>query len=150
LRKDFVLDEGMLLESCAHGADAVLLLAAALEPRDLRDLRDRARELGLAVLLEVHDERELDRALPLEPELLGVNARDLATFEVDLATVERLLPRVPDRAAAIRVAESGIRTVDDLRRVRDAGADAVLVGETLVRSGDPAATLRSWKEALRG
>jgi indole-3-glycerol phosphate synthase len=151
LRKDFLIDEGMLLESAHHGADAVLLLAAILEPQRLRDLRERARDLGLAVLLEIHDERELDLALPLEPELLGVNARDLRTFEVDLATVERLLPLVPPGSAGpIRVAESGIRTIADLRRVRDAGADAVLVGEALVRDGNPAATLRAWKEALRG
>jgi indole-3-glycerol phosphate synthase len=148
LRKDFVLDEAMLLESAHHGADAVLLLAAILEPGTLRDLRGRARNLGLAVLLEVHDERELDLALSLEPDLLGVNARDLATFEVDLATVERLLPLVP--AGPVRVAESGIKTLADLRRVRDAGADAVLVGEALVRDADPATTLRSWRKALRG
>jgi len=147
LRKDFVIDEGMLLESARHGADAVLLLASILEPGVLRDLRGRARDLGLAVLLEVHDERELDLALPLEPDLLGVNARDLRTFAVDLATVERILPLVPD--GPIRVAESGIRSLADVCRVRDAGADAVLVGEALVRDADPAATLRSWKEALR-
>jgi indole-3-glycerol phosphate synthase len=96
----------------------------------------------------VHDERELDLALPLEPDLLGVNARDLRTFAVDLATVERILPLVPD--GPIRVAESGIRSSRGrLRACRDAGADAVLVGEALVRDADPAATLRSWKEALR-
>ena len=151
LRKDFLLDEGMLLESAQHGADAVLLLAAILEPRSLRDLRERARDLGLAVLLEVHDERELDLALPLDPDLLGVNARDLRTFEVDLSTVERLLPLVPaDASGPVRVAESGIRTIADVRRVRLAGADAALVGEALVRDGDPAATLRAWKEAARG
>jgi len=148
LRKDFLVDEAMLLESCLYGADAVLLIAAILEGGDLQRLRNAARELGLAVLLEVHDERELERALPLEPELLGVNARDLRTLAVDLATVERLLPLVP--AGPIKVAESGIRGVEDLRRVRAAGADAVLVGEALVRNGDPEATLRSWKEALRG
>ncbi len=151
LRKDFLVDDGMLLESALHGADAVLLLAAILEPPVLRDLRARARDLGLAVLLEVHDERELDLALPLEPELLGVNARDLRTFEVDLATVERLLPLVSGGSEGpIRVAESGIRALADVRRVRDAGADAILVGEALVRDADPAATLRSWKAAFRG
>ena len=148
LRKDFILDEGMLLESSAAGADAVLLLPSIVEAGELRALREAARAIGLAVLLEVHDERELDRALPLEPELLGVNARDLATFRVDLATVERILPRIPE--GPIKVAESGIRSVADLRRVRDAGADAVLVGETLVRDPDPEATLRAWKESLRG
>ena len=147
LRKDFLLDEGMLLESAAAGADAVLLLPAIVEAGELRALRDAARGIGLAVLLEVHDERELDLALPLEPDLLGVNARDLRTFEVDLATVERLLPLVTN--GSVRVAESGLRTIDDVRRVRDAGADAVLVGEALVRDADPAATLRAWKEAAR-
>ena len=148
LRKDFLVDEAMLWESCLYGADAVLLLPAILEPGELAVLRNVARELGLAVLLEVHDERELELAIPLEPELLGVNARDLKTLRVDLATVERLLPRVP--GGPIKVAESGIRTVEDLKRVRAAGADAVLVGETLVRSEDPEGTLRRWKEAIRG
>ncbi len=148
LRKDFILDEAMLWESCLYGADAVLLLPVALETGELQHLRAVARELGLAVLVEVHDERELERALPLEPELLGVNARDLRTFHVDLATVERLLPAIP--AGPIRVAESGIRDLADLARVRAAGANAVLVGEALVRDGDPEATLRRWKEASRG
>ena len=148
LRKDFIVDEAMLWESCLYGADAVLLLPAILAPGELATLRNVARELGLAVLLEVHDERELDLAVPLEPELLGVNSRDLTTLQVDLATVERLMPKVP--AGPIKVAESGIRGVDDLLRVRAAGAEAVLVGETLVRSDDPEGTLRAWKEALRG
>jgi indole-3-glycerol phosphate synthase len=148
LRKDFILDEAMLWESCLYGADAVLLLPVILEGGALPALREVARELGLAVLVEVHDERELERALPLEPELLGVNARDLTTFQVNLGTIERLLPKVPD--GPIRVAESGIRNVEDLARVRAAGADAVLVGEALVRDGDPEATLRAWKETLRG
>jgi indole-3-glycerol phosphate synthase len=148
LRKDFIVDEAMLWESCLYGADAVLLLPAILEPGELLVLRNVARELGLAVLLEVHDERELELAIPLEPELLGVNARDLKTLRVDLATVERLMPRIPK--GPIKVAESGIRDAQDLVRVRAAGADAALVGETLVRAADPEGTLRAWKEALRG
>lgn len=148
LRKDFVVDECMVLEGCSFGADAVLLIAAILDDATLARLRALAKEYGIAVLLEVHDEHELDRALPLEPELIGVNARDLRTLVTDLGVVERLLPRVPK--GVLRVAESGIRNVDDLWRVRAAGADVVLVGETLVRSADPAATLRNWKEALRG
>jgi indole-3-glycerol phosphate synthase len=148
LRKDFILDEAMLWESCLYGADAVLLLPVVLAGSELQRLRAVAKDLGLAVLLEVHDERDLARAVPLEPELLGVNARDLRTFEVDLATVERLLPLVPP--GPIRVAESGIRDLADLARVRAAGAEAVLVGEALVRDGDPEATLRRWKEASRG
>jgi len=146
LRKDFIVDQGMLYEACLFGADAVLLIAAILPDAELRSLRECARELGLAVLLEVHDERELERALAVEPELLGVNARDLRTLTVDLTTIERLMPRVPKDLP--KVAESGIRTLDDLRRVRAAGADAVLIGETLMRAADPAALLRAWKEAL--
>jgi indole-3-glycerol phosphate synthase len=148
LRKDFVVDECMLLEGAAYGADAVLLIAAILDEPTLARLRELAREYGIPVLLEVHDEQELERAVALEPELLGVNARDLRTLHTDLGVVERLLPRVPP--GPLRVAESGLRTADDLKRVRAAGAQAVLVGETLVRAPDPAATLRAWKAELRG
>lgn len=144
LRKDFLLTEGMVLESAAAGADAVLLLAACLSDGELADLRGAARELGLAVLLEVHDERELERALPLEPECLGVNARDLRTFDVDLSAHRRLLPKIP--RACLRVAESGMRTAADLARARAAGADAVLVGEALMRASDPETILKKWKE----
>lgn len=146
IRKDFVLDEGMLLEAQLAGASAVLLLACCLDDVQLGELRAQARELGLAVLLEVHDEAELERAVPLAPEALGVNARDLRTFEIDLAVTERLLPRVPD--GMLRVAESGLHDLDDLARVARAGADAALVGTALMRSADPAATLRSWSAAL--
>jgi indole-3-glycerol phosphate synthase len=146
LRKDFVLDEAMVLESCLFGADAVLLIAAILDDATLARLRTLCREYGVAVLIEAHDESELERALAQEPELIGVNARDLTTLQTDLATVERLLPRVPK--GPIRVAESGIKTIDDLKRVRAAGADCVLVGETLVKSTDPATTLKGWREAL--
>lgn len=148
LRKDFVVDECMVLEGALYGADAVLLIAAILDDAQLARMRALAKEYGIAVLLEVHDERELDRALPLEPEMVGVNARDLRTLTTDLAVVERLLPRVPK--GTLRVAESGIRGAEDLLRVRAAGADVVLVGEALVRAPDPAATLKHWKEALRG
>jgi indole-3-glycerol phosphate synthase len=149
LRKDFIVDEGMVLESCLYGADAILLLPCILNDGELALVRNVAREMGLAVLAEVHDEAELERVLPLEPELVGVNARDLSTFQVDLATVERILPLIPNGPKGpIKVAESGIRGIDDLKRVRDAGAQAVLVGETLVKSGDARATLQSWNEAL--
>lgn len=147
LRKDFVLDEGMVLDSARLGADAVLLLPVALHGALLGELATVARELGLAALVEVHDERELERALALEPELIGVNARDLTTFEVDLATTERLLPQVPRGIA--RVAESGLRDERDLLRVRRAGADAALVGEALMRSDDACALLQRWKDVLR-
>ncbi len=148
LRKDFVVDESMVLEGSSFGADAVLLIAAILDDATLIRLRALAKEYGIAVLLEVHDEHELERALPLEPELIGVNARDLRTLQTDLTVVERILPLVPK--GMLRVAESGLRTADDLKRVRAAGADVVLVGEALVKDPDPAATLRAWKEALRG
>jgi len=148
LRKDFVLDEGMVLESLAAGADAVLLIARCLPDPLLGELRALAGELGLAVLLEVHDERELERALAARPDCLGVNARDLATMQVRLETVERLLPLAA--GAALRVAESGIRTAADAARVHAAGADAALVGEVLMRAGDPAALLTAWKESCGG
>lgn len=148
LRKDFVLDESMVLESALFGADAALLLAVALDDAQLADLLAVAREVGLAALVEVHGEDELERALAIGPEIVGVNARDLATFEVDLGAVERLLPRIPP--TLIRVAESGIRGADDLARVRAAGADAALVGEALMRARDARALLASWKERVRG
>jgi len=148
LRKDFVLDEGMVLESVAFGADALLLLAVALPDPLLGELRAAAREAGLAVLLEVHDERELERALAVEPDCLGVNARDLRTFGVDLGQVERLLPLVPPGPR--KVAESGIHGIADLRRALAAGADAVLVGEALMRAGSPQATLEEWRRAIDG
>ena len=146
LRKDFLLDEGMVLESLEMGAEAVLLLANCLDDALLGELRHLAGECGLAVLLEVHDEGELERALAVEPDCVGVNARDLETFLVDLATVEVLLPQIPERY--VRVAESGLRRLPDLERVRRAGADAVLVGEALMRAADPAALLRQWRRAL--
>ncbi|RMH01636.1 MAG: indole-3-glycerol-phosphate synthase [Planctomycetota bacterium] len=146
LRKDFLLDEGMVLESVAAGADAVLLLACCLPDPLLGELRACAAECGLAVLLEVHDEAELERAVAVEPDCLGVNARDLRSFAVDLGTVERLLPRIP--AGPLKVAESGIHGPTELRRVRAAGADAALVGTALMRTVDPAAELRAWRAAL--
>jgi tryptophan synthase beta subunit len=142
LRKDFLLDEGMLLESAVWGADAVLLLPAVLEGSLLSELYAAARELGLAALVEAHTPLDLERALALDPEIVGVNARDLATFEVDIARVEWLLPRIPPRCA--RVAESGISGLEEIVRVRRAGADAVLVGEALMRAADPAGLLERW------
>jgi indole-3-glycerol phosphate synthase len=148
LCKDFLLDEAMLLEAQLAGASAVLLIVAGLEPGQLDQLREVARAAGLGVLIEVHDERELELAAPLAPEALGVNARDLSTFAIDLAVTERLLPLIP--AGCLRVAESGLHDVDDLRRVRAAGADAALVGTALMRSADAAATLCEWRRALDG
>lgn len=146
LRKDFLLDEAMVLESWEMGADAILLLACVLPDPLLGELRALAREIGLSVLLEVHEEGELERGIAADPDCLGVNARNLRTLEVDLAVVDRLLPQAPP--TSVRVAESGVRDLADLKRVRKAGADAVLVGETLMRAEDPRNTLREWRRAL--
>jgi indole-3-glycerol phosphate synthase len=140
LRKDFVLDRYQLLEARAHGADAALLIAAALEADALKRLLGAASELGLAALVEVHDEAELASALAAGARVVGVNNRNLRTFAVDLAVSERLLPLLP---AGVRgVAESGVRTADDARRLRRAGASNLLVGEALVRAADPGALIR--------
>ena len=144
LRKDFMLGVDMVKRSVPMGADAVLLLAVCLDDAELADLRDAARDLGLAVLLEVHDEAELDRALRVQPDCVGVNARDLRTFEVDLTVPETVLPCIP--SSYVRVAESGIRCAADAARMAAAGADAVLVGETLMRASDPGALLTAWRE----
>ena len=136
LRKDFMVTEYQVLEARAAGADLVLLIVAALDDDLLRRLHDRARELGLAVLVEVHDEAEAERAVALGAELLGVNARNLKTLEVDGGAFARLAPQLP--ADRVLVAESGISGPDDVQRYVDLGARAVLVGEALVRGGDPA------------
>lgn len=145
LRRDYVVDDCMVLEGCSFGADSILLIAAILDDATMARLRGIAKEYGIAVVIEVRDEAELDRAMLLEPELLGVSARSSGT---DVATIERLLPRVPK--GTLRVAEIDVRSIEDLKRARAAGADVVLVGESLVKSADPAATLAVWREALRG
>jgi indole-3-glycerol phosphate synthase len=140
LRKDFVVDRYQLLEARLHGADAALLIAAALPEDRLRALREECGALGLAALVEVHDEAELESALRAGATLVGVNNRNLATFVVDLAASERLLPSLPEGVKG--VAESGVRTAGDARRLRAAGAANLLVGEALVRAADPAALLQ--------
>jgi len=135
LRKDFVLDRYQLLEARLHGADAALLIVAALSGDSLRRLLSESEALGLAALVEVHDAAELEVALGAGARLVGVNNRNLSTFEVDLAVSERLLPSLP--AAVKGVAESGVRTPADARRLRRAGAANLLVGEALVRADDP-------------
>jgi indole-3-glycerol phosphate synthase len=132
LRKDFVLEAYQVYEARAAGADAVLLIVAALDDEDLRSLAHLAHDLGMAALVEVHDEGELERALRIEPRIVGVNNRDLRTFCVDLETTARLRPYVPADIAL--VAESGVRQRADVVRLADIGADAMLVGESLVRS----------------
>ena len=140
LRKDFVIDTDQLYETRAIGADAVLLIVAAVpDPTVLADLHQLADELGLAALVETHDAAELDTALDVGARIVGVNARDLATFEEDLDGAEALAGRVPPDVVA--VAESAIRGPDDAKRMAAAGYDAVLVGEALVRAADPARLL---------
>jgi indole-3-glycerol phosphate synthase len=142
LRKDFIIDARQVLECAAFGADAILLIAAILTDAELRDLHDLATGAGLAALVEVHDETELDRALAVGAQLIGVNNRDLRVFQTDLATTERLgrrLRAAPGGAERLLVAESGIRTRSDVERLRRATAQAILVGESLLRDGSPGA-----------
>lgn len=134
LRKDFIIEELQIHEAAAYGADAILLIAALLDDQQLREFRAVAEYLHMVALVEVHNEIELDRALAAGAQLVGINNRDLTTFTVNLATTERLAPQVPrDRLV---IAESGIRTRADVERVARAGVNAVLVGESLMRSGD--------------
>ena len=140
LRKDFIVDEFQLLEARACGADAVLLIVAALAPAQLASLLGRSRELELDVLCEVHDARELQVALVAGCDLIGVNSRDLQTFQVNLETALCLGPQIP--APALRVAESGIQSAADVRKLRDAGFHAFLVGESLMRAESPGVALK--------
>lgn len=140
LRKDFILDELQLYEARAAGASAALLIVRALDRERLAGLTSAARRLGLAVLVEVHDDAELEAALAVEPTAVGVNSRDLGTFAVDLALAEGLVARVPGGVPV--VAESGIETRADVERMAAAGADLVLVGTSVARRGDPEAAVR--------
>jgi len=145
LRKDFVLDPWQVWEARAAGADAVLLIVAALTDAELRGLLGVAREAGLDALVEVHDRNELDGALSAGARIVGVNNRDLKTLAVSLDTAVALAPAIPDDVVA--VAESGIRTGAHLRRLRDAGFDAFLVGEHLMSAPDPGEALERLLEA---
>jgi indole-3-glycerol phosphate synthase len=148
LRKDFIIDERQILEAIEWGADAILLIAAILDDSRLRRFHSLATEAGLAVLVEVHDEAELNCAMAAGAELIGANNRDLKTFNVDLAVTERLAERLKSRAGippaldrrdarpALLVAESGIHTRADVERLAKCGAQAILVGESLMKSGD--------------
>jgi indole-3-glycerol phosphate synthase len=144
LRKDFMIDPYQIDEAMVFGADAILLIVAALEAGRLRDLYAYAKELGLDVLVEVHDAAELDRARTLGADLIGVNNRDLKTFSTRLEVTEVLAPKVPEQA--LLVAESGIHHPEDIRRLQDVGARAFLVGESLMRQRDPGDALKT----LRG
>lgn len=140
LRKDFIIDPYQVIESRALGADAMLLIASALPDDRLMELAGEARRLGMDVLVEVHDEAELERALALPTPLIGVNNRDLKTMTVDLETSLRLAARVP--ADRLLVAESGIRTHEDVRRLAEGGVTTLLVGESLMRQADVEAATR--------
>lgn len=145
LRKDFVIDAYQIDEARVFGADAVLLIAAALSAQELTTLHARAHALGLAALVEVHDEAELELALGAKATLIGINNRDLRSFTIDLAVTERLAPRVP--SGVVVVAESGIMTGADVLRLSAAGAHAFLIGESLMREPDPGLALRRLREA---
>ena len=131
LRKDFILDEIQIAESAANGADAILLIVAALDQKELLDLLDAAATYRLDALVEVHTREELNHALDAGAKIIGINNRNLATFDVDLAVTEELCREVPDEI--VLVCESGIKTLQDVARVKACGADAILVGEALMR-----------------
>ena len=139
LRKDFMVDEWQIYESRAIGADAVLLIAACLDDAQLRDFETIARALDMAVLVEVHDAAEMERALRLQTPLIGVNNRNLNTFEVNLQTTLELQKEVP--AGRLLVTESGIATRADVERLRSAGVQAFLVGEAFMRAEEPGLAL---------
>jgi indole-3-glycerol phosphate synthase len=141
LRKDFILDELQVAEARAAGASAVLLIVRALTPARLAELGQAARDWGLATLVEVHDERELEVALASEAPIIGVNSRNLDTFGLDVTAAWALIARIPPGRVA--VAESGMANEDDVRRAADAGADAVLIGTALSGAADPSALTRA-------
>ncbi len=140
LRKDFMVDDYQFLEARAHGADIVLLIVAALSKSQLKDFYDLATELGMASLIEVHTQSELESAMDISPRIVGVNSRNLKTLEVSASVFEELIPAIP--STVIRVAESGISTRADVAQAQKAGATAILVGESLVKSGDPISAMR--------
>jgi len=148
LRKDFIVTEYQLVEARAAGADLALLIVAALDDDTLRRLHGTAGELGLTVLVEVHDEAETERAVALGAELVGVNARNLKTLAIDPDTFGRLAPGIPDDR--VKVAESGIFGRDDVARFVSEGARAVLVGEALVKDGDPRAAVAAMTGVMTG
>lgn len=139
LRKDFMVDEYQFLEARAAGADVVLLIVAALSKNQLKDYYDLATELGMAVLVETHTHQEIEDAMAIEPRIIGVNARNLKTLDIDLGAFTSLIPEIP--SGIIRVAESGISQRTEVEIAQSAGANAILVGETLVKSGDPRAAI---------
>ena len=146
LRKDFILDEAMVLESALHGADAILLIVACLDGGLLGELRAAAGEHGLAVLVEVHGPEELDRGLETSPDCLGVNARNLKTLEINPEAAAKVLAEIPE--GPLKVAESGVSSLEGLLAAKAVGADAALVGTALMREREPLPLLASWVHAL--
>jgi indole-3-glycerol phosphate synthase len=142
LRKDFTIDEVQIYQAALAGADAVLLIVASLSDEELKRFKGAADQIGIDCLVEVHDETELGRALEAGADFIGINNRNLTTFEVDLKVTEQLAPKLPEGCTI--VSESGVRTAEDLRRVITAGAHAVLIGEALMRAPDPRALLESF------
>ena len=140
LRKDFMVDEYQFFEARAHGADVVLLIVAALGANQLKDYFQLASELGMRSLIEVHTHNELERALEISPEIVGINSRNLKTLEVNTGAFAELIPRLP--ADVVRVAESGITNRRDVDYAQNSGATAILVGEALVRAGEPVTAVR--------
>jgi len=147
LRKDFIVDEFQVLEARANCADAILLIVAALSQKELESLAEMARAQGLDVLCEAHDEGELQRALDAGCEVIGINSRNLRTFEVDLQTALQLAKKIP--ASCVRVAESGIQSAADLARLRAAGYEAFLIGESLMKTEKPGETLAKLLEQAK-
>jgi indole-3-glycerol phosphate synthase len=135
IRKDFIIDQYQIAQARLYGADCILLIAAILKDWEIRAFKAAAKRYGMDALVEVHNEEEARRAVANGCKFIGINNRDLNTFDVDLATTERIRPLLPDDA--IVVAESGVFTRDDAQRLKSAGADALLVGESLMRSGNP-------------
>ena len=140
LRKDFMVDEYQFLEARAHSADIVLLIVAALSKSQLKDFYDLSCELGMASLVEVHTAQELESAMDISPKMIGVNSRNLKTLEVDTRAFQELIPQIP--ADVIRVAESGISSRKDVEIAASAGATVILVGEVLVKSGNPISAMQ--------
>jgi indole-3-glycerol phosphate synthase len=145
IRKDFMVHRIQVLEAAQVGARCILIIVRALSDSEIRDLYDAAKAANLDALFEVHDEDELARALAHRPDIIGVNNRNLSTFKIDLAFAERVIPQMPKDV--VKVAESGIQTIADAARMRVAGANALLVGESLMRAENPGILLRSLRSA---
>jgi indole-3-glycerol phosphate synthase len=143
LRKDFTIDPYQVVEARAHGADAILLIVAALDDARLRELSDAAAAIGVDVLVEVHDEAELERALAMNAMLIGINNRNLHTFETSLDTTRRLAALIPQQVTI--VSESGYRTADELAGMEAIGVDAFLIGESFMKEDDPGAALKAMR-----